>query len=76
MKIKGIEKINAPKVPTVRDLEDGDVFIFLGGDQEDDIMLKTDGDYLVRMEDGALYDKYDFEGIPVKKLNCSLVIEA
>lgn len=76
MKIQGARNINVTKIPTYRDLEDGDVFIFLGGDQEDDIMLKTDGDYLVRMEDGALYDKYDFEGIPVKKLNCSLVIEA
>ena len=39
MKIKGIEKINAPKVPTVRDLKQGDTFTFLGGDYENEILM-------------------------------------
>ena len=75
MKIKGMENINVTKMPTYRDLEEGDVFVFLGGDQEDDIMIITDCDYFVRLRDGSVFDKYDFEDIPVKKLNCCLVIE-
>lgn len=75
MKISNAKNINKVKIPTYRDLADGDVFIFLGGEQEDEIMLNTSCDYLVRLCDGEVYDKYDFENIPVKKLNCCLVIE-
>lgn len=75
MRIVGAEKINVSKVPTIRSLSDGEVFIFLGGEQEDEIMLNTSCDYIVRVCDGEVYDKYDFENIPVKPLKCNLVIE-
>ena len=45
MKISNAKNINKVKIPTYRDLADGDVFIFLGGEQEDEIMLNTSCDY-------------------------------
>ena len=75
MKIKGIEKINAPKIPTVRDLKQGDTFTFLGGDYENEIIMLSDGDYAVRLSDGYSFDVGDYFDIPIKKLNCCLVIE-
>ena len=75
MKIKGIEKINKPKVPTVRGLKQGDVFTFLGGDYENEIIMLTDGDYAVRLYDGYTFDTCDYLDVPIKKLECYLVIE-
>lgn len=75
MKIKGIEKINTPKIPTIRDLEQGDIFTFLGGDYENEIIMLSDGDYAVRLSDGYSFDVGDYFDIPIKKLNCCLVIE-
>ena len=75
MKIKGIEKINKPKVPTVEDLAQGDVFTFLNGDYKDEIVMLTDADYAVRLGDGYSFDICDYNDIPIKKLNCCLVIE-
>ena len=75
MKIRGIEKINTPKVPTVRNLKQGDVFTFLNGDYENEIIMLTDGDYAVRLYDGYTFDTCDYLDIPIKKLNCCLVIE-
>ena len=76
MRIRGIEKINAPKVPTVRDLEQGDTFTFLSGDYENEIIMLTDADnYAVRLRDGYALDIDDYFDTPIKKLNCCLVIE-
>jgi hypothetical protein len=75
MRIQGIEKINTPKIPTIRDLEQGDIFTFLKGDYENDIVMLIDGDYAVRLEDGYAFDVDDYLDIPIKKLNCCLVIE-
>ena len=75
MRIKGIEKINAPEIPTVRDLEQGDTFTFLSGDYANDIIMLTDGDYAVRLEDGYTFDVDDYRDTPIKKLECYLVIE-
>lgn len=75
MRIKGIEKINAPKVPTVRDLEQGDIFTFLSGDYENEIIMLSDGDYAIRLSDGYSFDVGDYFDVPIKKLNCCLVIE-
>ena len=75
MKIKGLEKINAPKVPTVRDLEPGDIFTFLSGDYENEIIMLADEDYAVRLRDGYIFDVGDYLDTPIKKLNCCLVIE-
>lgn len=75
MRIKGMEKINAPKVPTVRDLEQGDTFTFLSGDYENEIIMLSDGDYAIRLSDGYSFDVGDYFDVPIKKLNCCLVIE-
>ena len=75
MKIKGIEKINTLKIPTVRDLKQGDTFTFLSGDYENEIIMLTDGDYAVRLCDGYTFDVGDYFDTPIKKLNCCLVIE-
>lgn len=75
MRIEGIEKINAPKVPTVRGLKQGDTFTFLNGDYENEIIMLTDGDYAVRLCDGYTFDVGDYFDTPIKKLNCCLVIE-
>lgn len=75
MRIKGLEKINTPKVPTVRSLRQGDTFTFLNGDYENDIIMFTDGDYAVRLVDGYTFDTCDYLDIPIKKLECYLVIE-
>ena len=75
MRINGIEKINTPKVPTIRTLKEGDVFTFLSGDYANDIIMSTDGDYAVRLEDGYLFGICDYLDTPIKKLNCCLVIE-
>ena len=75
MRIKGIEKINTIKVPTVRDLKQGDTFTFLGGDYENEIIMVTDGDYAVDLSDGDTFDVCDYLDIPIKKLNCCLIIE-
>lgn len=75
MRVKGIEKINKPKIPTIRDLEQGDVFTFLSGDYANEIIMLTDGDYGVRLEDGYTFDVDDYYDTPIKKLNCCLVIE-
>lgn len=75
MKIKGIEKINTLKIPTVRDLKQGDTFTFLGGDYENEIIMFTDTDYAVRLRDGYTFDTCDYFDIPIKKLECYLVIE-
>lgn len=75
MRIKGTEKINTPKIPTVRDLKQGDTFTFLGGDYENEIIMLSDGDYAVRLSDGYSFDVGDYFDIPIKKLNCCLVIE-
>lgn len=75
MRIKGADKISLSKVPTTRSLEGGDVFIFLGGDLEEEIFLCSSYDYFIRVSDGEWYDKYDYEDIPIKKVECCLVIE-
>ena len=75
MRIKGLDKIDTPKVPTVRILRQGDVFTFLYGDYENEIIMLTDGDYAVRLCDGYTFDTCDYLDIPIKKLNCCLVIE-
>lgn len=75
MRIRGIEKINTPKIPTVRDLEQGDTFTFLSGDYENEIIMLSDGDYAIRLRDGYSFDVGDYFDIPIKKLNCCLVIE-
>ena len=75
MRIKGTEKINKPEIPTIRDLKEGDVFTFLGGDYENEIIMLTDGDYAVKLEDGYSFDVNDYFDIPIKKLHCCLVIE-
>lgn len=75
MKITGLEKINIPKVPTVRDLRQGDTFTFLNGDYENEILMFTDTDYAIKLCDGYSFDVDDYLDIPIKKLNCRLVIE-
>lgn len=70
-----MEKINKPKVPTVRDLKQGDTFTFLSGDYENEIIMLTDGDYAVKLYDGYTFDVCDYFDTPIKKLNCCLVIE-
>ena len=70
-----MEKINKPKVPTVRDLKQGDTFTFLNGDYENEIIMLTDGDYAVRLCDGYTFDVCDYFDIPIEKLECYLVIE-
>lgn len=75
MRITGIEKINTPKIPTVRDLKQGDTFTFLSGDYENEIIMLTDGDYAVRLCDGYTFDVCDYLDTPIKKLECYLVIE-
>ena len=75
MRIKGMEKINKPTVPTIRGLKQGDIFTFLSGDYANEIIMLTDGDYAVRICDGYSFDICDYNDIPIKKLNCCLVIE-
>ncbi|MBQ8793090.1 MAG: hypothetical protein IJZ62_05930 [Clostridia bacterium] len=75
MRIKGTDKINLTKIPTVRDLEGGDVFTLLSGDLEGEVMLCSSYDYFIRVSDGEWYDKCDYDEIPVKKINCCLIIE-
>lgn len=75
MRIKGANKISLSEVPTVRSLEGGDVFIFLGGDLKEEIFLCSGYDYFIRVSDGEWYDKCDYEDIPIKKVECCLVIE-
>ena len=75
MRIQGREKIDKPTVPTVRDLEQGDIFTFLNGDYENEIIMLTDGDYAVKLDDGYTFDVCDYLDAPIKKLNCCLVIE-
>ena len=75
MRIKGFENIITPKIPTVRDLKQGDTFTFLSGDYENEIIMLTDGDYAVRFCDGYTFDVCDYLDTPIKKLNCCLVIE-
>lgn len=75
MRIKGFENIITPKIPTVRDLEQGDTFTFLSGDYENEIIMLTDGDYAVRLCDGYTFDVDDYRDTPIKKLNCCLIIE-
>lgn len=75
MRIKGIEKINAPKIPTIRSLEQGDIFTFLSGDYENEVIMLTDGDYAVKLDDGYSFDVCDYLDTPIKKLHCCLIIE-
>lgn len=75
MRIKGFENIITSKVPTVRILRQGDVFTFLYGDYENEIIMLTDGDYAVRLYDGYTFDVCDYLDTPIKKLECYLVIE-
>lgn len=75
MKIKGANKISLSKIPTIRSLEGGDVFIFLGGYLEEEIFLCSSYDYFIGVSSGEWYDKCDYEDIPIKKVECCLVIE-
>ena len=75
MRIKGFENILIPKTPTVRDLKQGDTFTYLAGDYENEIIMLTDGDYAVKLCDGYTFDVCDYLDIPIKKLECYLVIE-
>ena len=75
MRIKGLDKIGVSKAPTVRSLRQGDVFTFLYDEYENEIIMLTDGDYAVRLRDGYTFDTCDYLDIPIKKLNCCLVIE-
>ena len=75
MEIKGIEKINKPEIPTIIDLKEGDVFTFLSGDYANEIIMLTDGDYAIKLEDGYSFEVSYYYNTPIKKLNCHLVIE-
>lgn len=75
MRITGLEKINRSKVPTIRNLKQGDTFTFLSGDYEDEILMFTDTDYAVRLCDGHTVDTCDYLDVPIEKINCYLVIE-
>lgn len=75
MKIKGLENITIQNVPTIKNLKQGDVFTFLYGDYESEIVMITDTEYAVRLYDGYSFDVSDCSDIPIKKLNCYLVIE-
>ena len=75
MKITGLEKINMPKIPTIRNLKQGDTFTFLNGDYENEILMFTDTEYAVRLRDGYSFDTTEYLDVPIEKLNCYLVIE-
>ena len=75
MKIQGKEKLQTEKGLTIKDLHQGDVFIFLAGDYTSTPLMVTDYDDVVALTHGYMLDRYDYLDIPVKRINCCLVIE-
>ena len=67
-------KVDFEKFETIISLEYGDVFVFMSGDDQDEVFMYT-SEGLVNLRNGEILYTTNYDDIPIKKINCKLVLD-